>query len=396
MNTAYAGSDQKTSKIDKNLVARNTRFALNILKELQKEDERKNIFISPLSISTALVMVYNGAEGLTRDSIAETLQIKEMSLTEVNEGYRNLIGSLENVESQVSLNMGNSIWIRKSFEPSVKIGFKDALTTYFRSEILPRRFSDPKTVDEINAWVKRETAGKIDKIIDNIDRGALLFLISAIYFKGEWAKKFDDSKTRQRSFYLQNGKKLSVAMMSIVEELLYYSDDGVQVARLPYGRDELAMYVLLPEEGVNLDSFIQTLEQEKLDGLIAGMNMIEIELQIPKLKLEYGKKQLNGVLIRLGMGVAFDRESADLKGIASLGPENLSISFVDHKAVVEVSEKGTEAAAVTSIGIRSAQMQIITHRFVVNRPYLFLIRDDRSGSILFMGKILDPTQRISP
>jgi serpin B len=318
-----------------------------------------------------------------------------MSLTEINEGYRNLIDSLENVESQVGLNIGNSIWIRKSFEPSIKIGFKDALTKYFKSEILPRQFSDPKTVDEINAWVKRETTGKIDKIIDNIDRGTLMFLISAIYFKGDWAKKFDESKTRQRSFYLQNGKKISVAMMSNIEKILYYSDDSVQVARLPYGRDKLAMYVLLPNEGVDLGSFIQTLEQEKLDRILARMKMIEIELQLPKLKLEYGKKQLNGALIRLGMGVAFG-ESADLKGIASVDPENLSISFVDHKAVVEVSEKGTEAAAVTNIGIRSTQMLITTHRFVVNRPYLFVIRDDRSGSILFMGKILDPTQHISP
>ncbi|MCX6655099.1 MAG: serpin family protein [Candidatus Bathyarchaeota archaeon] len=395
MKTAYAESDQKASKIDKNLVARNTRFALNILKELQKEDEKKNIFISPLSILTALAMIYNGAESLTRDAMAETLQIKEMSLTEINEGYRNLIDSLENVESQVSLNIGNSIWIRKSFEPSIKIGFKDALTKYFKSEILPRQFSDPKTVDEINAWVKRETTGKIDKIIDNIDRGTLMFLISAIYFKGDWTKKFDESKTRQRSFYLQNGKKISVAMMSNIEKILYYSDDSVQVARLPYGRDKLAMYVLLPNEGVDLGSFIQTLEQEKLDRILARMKMIEIELQLPKLKLEYGKKQLNGALIRLGMGVAFG-ESADLKGIASVDPENLSISFVDHKAVVEVNEKGTEAAAVTNIGIRSTQMLITTHRFVVNRPYLFVIRDDRSGSILFMGKILDPTQHISP
>jgi serpin B len=396
MSTAYAESDQKAFKTDKNLVARNTRFALNILKELQKEDEEKNIFISPLSISTALVMVYNGAESLTRDAMAETLQIGEMSLTDINEGYRNLIDSLENVESRVSLNIGNSIWIRKSFEPSVKLGFKDALTTYFSSEILPRQFSDPKTVDEINAWVKRETTGKIDKIIDNIDHGTLMFLISAIYFKGDWVKKFDESKTRQRSFYLQNGKKLSVAMMSNVEKILYYSDDSVQVARLPYGRDKLAMYVLLPKEGVNLDSFIQALEQERLDGILARMNMIELELQIPKLKLEYGKKQLNGVLIRLGMGVAFNRESANLKGIASVDHENLSLSFVDHKAVIEVSEKGTEAAAVTNIGIRSTQMLITTRRFVVNRPYLFVIRDDRSGSILFMGKILDPTQHISP
>jgi serine protease inhibitor len=396
MNTAYAESDRKASKIDKNLVARNTRFALNILKELQKEDEKKNIFISPLSISTALVMIYNGAESLTRDAIAETLQIKEMSLTDINEGYRNLIDSLENVESQVSLNIGNSIWISKSFEPSVKVGFKDTLKKHFRSEILPRQFSDPKTVDEINAWVKRETTGKIDKIIDNIDQGTLMFLISAIYFKGDWVKKFNESKTRQRSFYLQNGKKLSVAMMSNIEEFLYYSDDSVQVARLPYGRDKLAMYVLLPNEGVTLDSFIQTLDQEKLDSVLARMNMIEIELQLPKLKLEYGKKQLNNALIRLGMGIAFDRESADLKGIASVDSENLSISFVDHKAVVEVSEKGTEAAAVTNIGIRSAQMLITTRRFVVNRPYLFVIRDDRSGSILFMGKILDPTQHVSP
>jgi serpin B len=151
MNANYAESDLKASKIDKNLVARNTRFALNILKELQKEDGNKNILISPLSISTALVMVYNGAESLTRDAMAKTLHIKEMSLTDIDKGYRNLIESQEDVDSQVSLSIGNSIWIRKSFEPSVKFSFKDALITYFHSEILPRQFRDPKTVDEINA-----------------------------------------------------------------------------------------------------------------------------------------------------------------------------------------------------------------------------------------------------
>ena len=396
MNTAYTESDQKASKIDKNLIAGNTRFAFNILKELQKEDEDKNIFISPLSISTALAMIYNGAESLTRDEMAETLQIKEMSLTDINEGYRNLIESLENVESRVSLNIGNSIWIRKSFEPSVKISFKDALITYFSSEILPRQFNDPKTVDEINAWAKRETTGKIDKIIDNIDQGTSMFLINAIYFKGSWVKEFSESKTRQRNFYLQDGTKISVDMMSNVEKILYYSDDSVQVARLPYGRNKIAMYVLLPEEGTNLDSLIQTLEQEKLDSILARMNIIELELQLPKLKLEYGKKRLNNTLTRLGMKVAFDSEAANLKGIASVDPENLFISFVDHKAVVEVNEKGTEVAAVTSIGIRGSSMLITTHKFVVNRPYFFIIRDDRSGSILFMGKILDPTQHISP
>ncbi len=392
MNTAYAETDEKASKIDKKLVARNTRFALNIIKELQKEDENKNIFISPISISIALAILYNGSEQLTRDAIAETLQINEMNLSDINKGYRELIDSLKNIESQVSLNIGDSIWIRKSFESSIKISFKDTLTTYFRSEILPREFNDPDTVKEINAWVNSETAGKIDKIIDDIDQDTMLFIINAIYFKGEWMKKFDESKTRLRSFYLQNGVKISVDMMSVVEKISYYSDSSVQVARLPYGRDKIAMYVLLPEEGISLNSFIQTLEQERLDGILARMTVIELELQLPRLKLEYGKKRLNDALIRLGMGDAFSRESANLKGIASVDREKLFVSFVDHKAVVEVNEKGTEAAAATSIGIRLSSFQINTHKFVVSRPYLILIRDDRSGSILFMGKVLDPTR----
>jgi serpin B len=247
-------------------------------------------------------------------------------------------------------------------------------------------------VKEINTWVKGETAGKIDKIIDDIAQDTLLFVINAIYFKGEWVKKFDKLKTRLRIFNLQNGVKISVDTMSVVENFSYYSDSGVQVARLPYGRDKIAMYILLPADGTNLDLFIQALEQERLDCILARMIMIELELQLPKLKLEYGNKRLNDALIRLGMGDVFSRESADFKGIASVYSEKLFVSFVDHKAIVEVNEKGTEAAAATRSGIRLSSFQINTHKFVVNRPYLILIRDDRSGSILFMGKVLDPTR----
>jgi serine protease inhibitor len=224
----------------------------------------------------------------------------------------------------------------------------------------------------------------------------MLFIINAIYFKGEWADKFDESKTRQRSFQLQNGEEILTPMMSKTEKCRYYSDDNVQIVRLPYGRDRIAMYILLPKEGVNLDSFVQGLEQSTLDSIITKMKRIELELQIPKLKLEYGKKQLNNALIGLGMSIAFSRESADLGGVASAEPEKLFISFVDHKAVIEVNEEGTEAAAVTNIGIRLSSMSIITPRFVVDRPYLFLIRDDRSNSIIFLGKIMNPTQHKSP
>ena len=290
------------------------------------------------------------------------------------------------------MSVSNSIWIRDSFEPFIRDEFKNSLKTYFRSEIMPRKFSDSRLVGEINAWVKGKTQGKIDKIMDYIDRETVLFIINAIYFKGDWVEKFEESKTRLRNFYLQNSGKTLVPMMEQGSEFLYFSDKSVEVIRLPYGKNKIAMYVFLPEEGTGVDSFIQGLEEEKLGGLISNMDMSEIELQIPKLKLAYGNKELNNALSRLGMGVAFDENLANLKGIASLSSANLWISFIDHKAVVEINEKGTEAAAVTSIGPMASPIQFGTRRFTANRPYFFVIRDDRSGSILFMGKILDPTQ----
>ncbi|MBN1683173.1 serpin family protein [Candidatus Bathyarchaeota archaeon] len=391
----YAESDRKALSVDKNLVIANTRFALNIFKELQKEDVSKNIFISPLSISLALSMTYNGANASTKEAMAETLQIKDFSLQEVNEGFKNLIESLLTVDDQVSLNIGNSVWIRKNFESAVKTGFKESLMTYYSSEIYSRQFSDPKTIDEINGWVNNETNGKIDKIIDEIDGEIVMFLLNAIYFKGDWIKKFDESKTSQNVFYLQNNETVNAELMHNIEKYFYYLDDNVQVARLPYGRDKIAMYVFLPKEGINLDDYTESLDQQTLEDIFSGMTLTELELTLPKFKVEYGKKALKDVLTKLGMGIAFDRAQANLEGIASVESENLFISFVDHKAVIEVNEKGTEAAAVTNVGIGLTSIPMRT-KFTVNRPHLLMIRDDRSGSILFMGKITDPTQSVSP
>jgi len=392
MSEGHEESDKLASGIDKGLVARSTRFAISLLNELQREDENINMFISPLSISIALVMLYNGAESLTKDAMAEALQLKGMQVSDVNGTYRKMSESLKNIESSVSLTIGNSIWARKSFEPSIKDDYKQILHDNFSSELLTREFSDPQTVEEINQWVKRETGGKIEKYFDRLDRDASMLLINAVYFKGEWVKKFNESRTLQRSFTLSSGRRIKVDMMANTGNYLYYSGEGAQAARLPYGRGKIAMYVILPDEGTDLDSYVDELEQEKLDGIISRMIDTEIELQIPRLKLEYGKKQLNKALTRMGMGIAFNGAFADFRGIASVDPERLFVSSVDHKAVVEVNEKGTEAAAVTSIGIRATSMIMTARRFVVNRPYLFLIRDDRSGLILFMGKILDPTK----
>ena len=392
MDTVNAESDLKASKLKKDLIAGNTKFSLKILKELQREEKDKNIFISPISISMALAMLYNGAESHTKEAIAEALQIKGILPAEINEGFQDLMNSLEDLGTHVRISIANSIWVRQTFESHIKDEFKSDLATYFRSEILPRRFSDAATVNEINAWVNTKTGGKIDKIIEYISRDTMLYIINAIYFKGEWLQKFEETKTRQRNFYLENGKTIQKKMMSTVKQFHYCHYDCVQAARLPYGRDKIAMYILLPDEGTNLNSLVNDIDPDKLEAIFLKMKKIELELQLPKLKLEYGKKQLNDALIRLGMGLAFDRESANFKAIVSLDSENLFVSLVDHKAVVEINEMGTEAAAVTNIGIKLSSMSIATRRFIVNKPYLFVIRDDRSGLILFIGKIVEPLQ----
>ena len=392
MDAVNAESDRRASKIDEDLVSRNIRFSLNILKELQREDKDKNIFISPLSISMALAILYNGAEGHTKEAIANALQIKGIPPTDINEGFRDLMGSLDDVDNHVSLSIANSIWVKKVLESSINDAFKRDLATYFRSEVLPRQFSDPATVNEINAWVKTKTGGKIDKIIEYISRDAVMFIINAIYFKGEWLQKFDEKQTRMRNFYLENGKTVKKKMMSTIKKFHYGTYDGLQALRMPYGRDKIAMYILLPDEGTNLNSLVNDIDPDKLEAIFLEMKKIELELQLPKLKLEYGKKQLNDALTRLGMGDAFDGETANFRAIASLDSGNLFVSFVDHKAVVEVNEMGTEAAAVTNIGIKLSSMSITTQRFIVNKPYLFMIRDDRSGLILFIGKIVEPLQ----
>jgi len=394
LDLAYANSDARAASVDKSVVAANTEFAIKLLKELQGEQGGRNVFISPLSVSIALAMTYNGANSSTREAMASVLGFDGMSDDAVNVGYRQLIESLLSVDVDVSLNIGDSVWIRSTFAPAVNAEFTDALSNYYRSDIYSRAF-DASTVDEVNSWVSEETNGKIDRILDSIDSNNVMFLINAIYFKGGWVDEFDAALTQQADFTAADGSTVKVDMMRRDGDYSYFGDDAVQVARLPYGRDKIAMYVFLPAEGVSLESFVEGLTSDGLDAYFSKLSSAELELQLPKLKLEYGKVDLKDALTALGMGVAFDRGSADFSGIADVRPERLYIAFVDHKAVVEVNEKGTEAAAATNVGISLTSVPMRTP-FVVDRPYAFVIRDDRSGTILFAGLIADPTIQTSP
>ncbi len=393
---AYAKSDEKASSVDERLVYANTRFAFKIFNELMVEDGGKNIFISPLSISMALAMAYSGAGGSTQADMAGTLELGYGDLRDVNEGYLVLLESLESADGQVSLVIGNSVWMDENFEPRVFPTFTEEMGTYYDGEIFTRNFGDPGTIDDVNGWISEKTNDKIDKMISEIDPEIVMFLINAIYFKGDWTTEFDEAETREGDFFLPDGEIVRPEMMSTSGNFSYYSGEGFKIARLPYGRDKIAMYILLPDEDESLESLLEMLNQTTFDDCLGRLSPVDgLKVKLPKFRLEYGTKRLNDALTNLGMGVAFDMHAANFSGIAPIDQENLYIDFVDHKAFIEVNEQGTEAAAATVVGIAlsSAPMEIT---FYVDRPFFFVIRDDRSGSILFMGSIVDPLQSASP
>ena len=302
-----------------------------------------------------------------------------------------MIESLVNVDQAVELLIGNSVWITEELEPIVKPSFIERVETSFDGEIFTRDFGNQHTVSEINGWVDERTEGKVKEIVQQLDPELAMLLMNAIYFKGEWKITFDEAQTQKQDFFLADGNTVTVDTMTTSGGFSYYSGKSCEIVRLPYGRDKVAMYVFMPKEGISLDSFIANLNQTAHDEYISKLNHIDgLTVSLPKFEVEYGVKRLNSSLQKMGMEIAFDPIAANFVGIAptaQVGLPPLYISYVDHKAIVEVNEKGTEAAAATSVGIGWMSMPL---SFVVNRPFFYEIRDDRSGSILFMGATLNP------
>lgn len=382
-------SDEIAGSMDGNLVDANTGFGFNIFKELTVEDKDSNVFISPLSILLALAMTYNGAIGDTNLAMAEALGFNEFDLEELNSGFHDLLVSIMNADSDIELSIANSIWYRMGYD--VHQDFVDRNKKYFSSEVKEIDFFDPGALDTINGWIEDATKEKIEKMLDFIPVDAVMYLINAIYFKGDWTNPFEESMTADDDFYLLDGTAKTVPMMRQDGNFAYYKGGDFSVVKLPYGQEKMAMYIILPDEGAEIDTVIGSLDEESWNGIMQSLYGTEVSLIMPKYKMEYGVKILNDVLTNLGMGIAFGPD-ADFSGISGDGPgKGLCISRVLHKAVIEVNEKGSEAAAATVVEmVESAMEPTEIVQFVVNRPFFFTISDDRSGSILFMGKVVEP------
>jgi serpin B len=318
-----------------------------------------------------------------------TLELSGFGSDDLNLQYKNLIDSLVSVDAGIVLNIANSMWIRESFMPEVKTGFIQTLQTYYSCAPNALDFSSPAAISTINAWIEKQTNGMIKNMMTQIDDGIVMFLINALYFKGEWVNKFDPANTISANFYGTDGSARSVSMMSASNKLKYYDGANFSAARLPYGRDKIAMYIFLPKAGTGVNEYISGLDAVGFETAMAAMESAgnrPVNLKMPKFKFEYGVKSLNDELKALGMSTPLDPQKADFGNIA----RNVYIQFVDHKAVIDVNEKGSEAAAVTIIGVGTTSFPVDTVDFTVERPFFFVIRDDRSGSILFMGMVTAP------
>lgn len=371
---------------EQKLIATGNQFAFNFFGEVVRQgNPDSNVFVSPLSAAMALGMTYNGARGETQTAMAQTLGLDQLTTQEANQSFQSLIALLRGLDPKVDFRLANSIWYRLGFVPRPE--FLDVNRQYFDARVSGLDFASPEAVSTINGWVNDNTNGKIPKIIDGIDDSLVMFLINAIYFKGAWVYQFDKDQTKSEPFTLRTGAQHDVPMMHRgAAPIRHYLGQGFRVVDLPYGTGAYSMTILLPDLGRDVDSVVAGLSLDQWDAIVSGLAEDSVAMAMPKFKLEWSDS-LNGVLSALGMGVAFQPYQADLSGIAG-NPGDLYISYVKQGTFVDVNEEGTEAAAVTVVGI--GLTSVGPTEFRVDRPFVFLIRERFSGTILFMGKIMNP------
>lgn len=348
-------------------------FALSFFKSVvASSDSGENLVVSPYSAGVALSMVAEGAMGQTREEFDKVL---DGSL------YKSV--DLGNNDT-VTVKDANSVWITDDF--SVRNRFVDLMEKDFHAEVVNLDFADPATVTAINNWCSEHTEGKITEIVDRLSPGNVMLLLNALYFNAPWADAFPQGNTKEGVFHSLTGD-VQTLMMSRNDRLNYAEYHGVQMVELPYSGDRYAMYIVLPPASMNLDNMISYVNEGLYDQAMSMMNPAKVRLTMPKLKLET-TMILNKSLQKMGIRTAFT-SAADFRGIAEMGP--LVLDQVKQKCYIEVSEKGTEAAAVTSVGVRLTSVRPETNvTMTVDRPYIFFIADRSNDNILFAGRVVRP------
>ena len=372
-------------EISADIAARTTDFAFDFFRKFEAiQPASDNIFVSPLSLHMALGMLLNGAEGETAAQISKTLKTEGVAQADLNQTYQALIEGLPRVDSKVQLGLANSVWYRNTFK--VEDDFLNVLRKSFDAEVAGLNFDDPNAKDKINAWVSDKTNGKIKEAIAGIQPNDVMYLINALYFKGDWKVQFDSKSTENAPFYLADDSQKTVKMMRVKNSFQVAQGTNFDAVQLPYASGQYNMTLLLPKQEVAVGKVVDGLNASAWKDLQSKFRQTTVTVGLPRFTLNY-KTKLKGILQSLGMTRAF----TDKAELGKINPATgLFVSSVDQITYLGIDEKGTEAAAVTSIGVTTTSIDPTETFLIADHPFVLVISEKTSNTILFMGKIMNP------
>ena len=370
-------------------------FGFRLLNAAQKTIPTGNVVLSPVSAALNLSMVLNGADGQTRQEMLAALSLSGLELAAINNANAQLIKIIRTPATSITLSVADSLWA-DSRRATLRPDYVKQMQAWYDAEVADLDFSNPGAAARINSWASKETQGRIPKVIDRIDPAELALLLNAVYFKGQWAQKFDKAKTQQRDFTLAGGSVKQVPRMMQSGRFDYFETPQMQAIRLSFADGELVMEVILPAKSSSLDALEAALTPGHWADWQAQYAPRPGTIELPRFELK-SNYRLNEPLQTLGMRRAFQPESAQLTGMFSAATGqpragHFFISSVLQSTYWKVDEEGSEAAAVTTTGVRTAAVARPQQPFqmVVDRPFFCAIQDQRSGVLLFVGAIFDP------
>ncbi len=378
--TAITALPRPLTASERTLVAATGGFAFNLLRVETAREPDINVFLSPLSASAALGLTANGAAGTTLASMQTVLGFGGQSMASMDTAYQTLFALLTKLDPNVDVTVANAVW----YDPRISIlpGFATRSQTFFNAPVTALDFTSPSAVGTINNWVDHSTGGKIPTLLASIPTTWRVFLADAVYFSAPWRQAFDASNTHTATFYLASGATAPITLMDGRDTVSTAATADYAAVDLPYGGGAFRMTIVLPASGVSVDAVTADLASGGWSSLIASLRPTVMEVKIPKVQLAW-QDHLNTALTSMGMGVAF----TDLADFSQMTSTPVTISDVFQKTYVSVDERGTTAAAATGVGIVPTALEA---PFVVDRPYVFAIRERLSGTVLFAGRIVTP------
>lgn len=369
------------------LVNSSSAFAMDLFSQLQTQ-EAPNQFFSPYSIHLALAMAMNGNEGETLEQFRQVLHFEGMDIEEANEAAGTLTRFLMELDPKVRLSIANAIWYKQGY--TLDESFASRLRDAYDAELASLDMSNAQAADIINQWIETNTEGLIKDMLDQVPASAVMYLVNAIYFKADWKYRFDDRLTKKAPFTTSDGSEVQVDMMQLAEAttLKFHTDNGLDYLEIPYSTGQYSLGILTSDEG--LQEKLEGLDLEKLEQFREEARESDFLLHMPKFKMRYKVDNLKNDLISLGLTLPFQSHPGNFTRLFANTTAPLKISRVIHEALIEVDEKGSEAAAATIVEIRETSLPSFSE-YKLDKPFVFFIQEKHSGAILFMGKLGDPS-----